>query len=349
MDMKKNILLGFITLFLTLIAIEGMLRSIGMEPAHAYEQKHVFKISPDSLIVVDKKLGWHLGTGTFSAYINNDLLFTCFINNRSNRVTQLNLQDTDVANQALLPKIFILGCSFTFGFSVPDSAAYPFLLQNTLPRYAVQNLGVPGYGLIQMYLSLKSEVEKGNKPNIVVVNYAKFHDERGALGLNWLRAFDYGQLQHEQKRHLQIDYPFGYLVNEDSLTIAYCKQIDWAKDFPLRNTFALVDLINTAYDNWKDERNEKIFVSISLHCACKISNYCRQNNIKLLFYGLDKEAKPLLDSLSKKGNHTLLSTVEIWKEELNCSPLDPGHPNAKAHQIYAHEVLAFMQKNKLLE
>jgi len=334
--MIKNVLLSFGIFLLLSFSVEGILRWKGLQPAHSKESAHAILFKPDSFCVKDDVLGWRLGTGEFETYQNRTLIYKSRTNGLHNRVTSLNPSSTTFDSSKT---IFLYGCSFTFGQSVPDSSNYPFYLQSLLPEYSVQNKAVPAYGLVQMYLSLKQDVEDGRKPDIAVINYAGFQDERTALGLNWTRRFRYGIEKNTAGKMFAINYPYGRLAKKDSLVIDYCAWANWPKDFPLRNRSAFVNLLNTRYDQWSDEHNKKAFSRVSLLCCNRIMEYCAQHNIKLLFYGLDEDAKPILDSLSGRKAVARLSSVHVIDEGFNCAPLDALHPSAKAHKIYASEVL----------
>src|SRR5215813_6804025 len=77
--------------------------------------------------------------------------------------------------------IWIFGCSFTFGWSVSDDESFPWLLQNDLPAYEVINFGTPGYGTLQGLIQLKEALTKEPAPALVVLFYARFHNERNTL------------------------------------------------------------------------------------------------------------------------------------------------------------------------
>jgi hypothetical protein len=53
------------------------------------------------------------------------------------------------------PEIWIMGCSFTHGWSLNDQDTYPWLLQARLPQYVVVNYGVEGYGTLHALLQLR--------------------------------------------------------------------------------------------------------------------------------------------------------------------------------------------------
>ncbi|MBE9116380.1 SGNH/GDSL hydrolase family protein [Lusitaniella coriacea LEGE 07157] len=66
--------------------------------------------------------------------------------------------------------VLIVGDSYTFGSDADDSYAWTNLLQQKDERLQVINLAVGGYGIDQMYVTLKEEIDSYN-PDLVMVAY----------------------------------------------------------------------------------------------------------------------------------------------------------------------------------
>ncbi len=65
-------------------------------------------------------------------------------------------------------RIAVLGDSFVFGFGVQDSESFPALLESQNKTREVLNLGVPGYGIDQIYLSYR-EIARQYHLDIVLI------------------------------------------------------------------------------------------------------------------------------------------------------------------------------------
>ncbi len=180
---KRNLFLLVISLLVCLVAAEVVLRWCGYEPAHKWEKQNILLVKPDSFFIKDEHLEWHLGIGVFETYLNNKFVFKSTMNSGRKRVTNFGSTVGSSNTQEQKSKIFTFGCSHAFGTAVPDSSHYPYYLQALLPEFDVQNLSVPAYGLTQMYLYLKQEVESGNKPELAVITYGEWQGERTLLGL----------------------------------------------------------------------------------------------------------------------------------------------------------------------
>jgi hypothetical protein len=64
--------------------------------------------------------------------------------------------------------IHIFGDSFAFGFNVNDDEAFPSLLNKKVNNYNILNYGVPGWGIIQMYLRTMDALENIKEGDIVI-------------------------------------------------------------------------------------------------------------------------------------------------------------------------------------
>jgi len=76
------------------------------------------------------------------------------------------------------PEIWIMGCSFTHGWSLNDQDTYPWVLQERLPDYEVVNYGVEAYGTLHALLQLRDALTTQSPPLVVIYAYASLHDER---------------------------------------------------------------------------------------------------------------------------------------------------------------------------
>lgn len=76
--------------------------------------------------------------------------------------------------------VLVLGDSFTFGIDANDREDWPGILQLLDERLNVINLGVGGYGIDQMYITLKETI-KLYKPHLVVAAYIDDNLKRSLL------------------------------------------------------------------------------------------------------------------------------------------------------------------------
>ena len=86
------------------------------------------------------------------------------------------------------PGIWIFGCSFTQGWRLNDEDTMSWKLQQRLPDHDVVNFGVGGYGTLQSLLQYRRALKDRSKPQIAILVYADFHDERNVRTGVWRDA-----------------------------------------------------------------------------------------------------------------------------------------------------------------
>lgn len=331
---KLNITALILSSFiLSILITEFLLRKIGYEPAHLNESNFILSIEPDSFEVSDANLGWRLGKGCYTTKVNDSPIFSHCTDDSYTRIIPVK------SNSNFCGIIHLYGCSYTFGYTVSDSENMAYYLQDSLISYKVINKGVPGYGLLQMYLLLKKDIEESLKPDIAVINYAKFQEERSPLNKEWIKAFKYAAIQSGGKDKFKIDYPFAVVTSGTNLNFHSMKWDDLPKDFYLRDKSAIVNLLETAIDRYNYEKIKDDLSFVNYCIAIETFRLCNKNKIKLLFCGIDTDSQKLLDTLKNDGIPTLYYDIDINIPEYNCHPLDPSHPSALAHKKYAYKII----------
>lgn len=342
--MKRTGLL-LLSLIVALFVAEAALRLLGFTPAHIGENNTGIRVEPDSFCVIDNTLGWRLGNGCYTTYLHNTaILYHCTDSLGNRQVLEYtHTIDTPVT------KLYLYGCSYTFGQSVSDTNNLAYYIQQASTHIQVVNKGVPGFGLTQMFLSLKQDVEHGRKPQVAVFNYAAFQDGRTPLNKAWARSFKYATELSYGKEFVDFKYPYSTLNNSNTIEIKYMPWNEMPTDFPLRAYSALSNLVNTNIDNYNEKSNAEGYKKTSMRLALAIADYCNKNNIKLVFGGFDSGSKQILEVMSKQANvKTLYYDVDISLPGNNCAPFDPFHPSPKVQLIYAGKLLALLNANKWL-
>ncbi len=94
-------------------------------------------------------------------------------------------------------EIWVLGCSFSFGYGVEAEEAWPGLLAAGPWRdRRVRNLAVIGYGTGQCLLRLRSMLASGAVPEQVVYGYLPDHVRRNANRAEWVDGMLARGLRH---------------------------------------------------------------------------------------------------------------------------------------------------------
>lgn len=345
----KILLLIIGALAATIAIAEMACRAAGIRPDKEFHEKNLVTVKPTPLLVKDSLLSWRLNAGEHTICIDDTPWFSCSINQEGDRVLPpLNGKDSNDL------RINFYGCSFTFGLSVPDTCHYPLYFQQQMAANGypcvVRNRGVPGYGLVQMFLSLKNDVIQDKKPDMAVFNYATFQDFRTELSRLYCEELNYSFFNEFSSVKKDEVVPFPYPeASGDSMVIVYTTLNELPHFFPMREHSSLVNLLNTRYSEYVDRKNEAQLHALSVKVALALVRYCNQHQIKLVFTGFDKPSAQLLQQLSSAGEvHTLLFKTDMLQDGYNCAPKDQGHPNALAHRQYAQELYEFMAQEKLL-
>lgn len=333
---------------LFVVAIEIFLRFIGIRPAH---DSH-FVAYPSRFFKDDSILGWKSEKGRFLlSKSKNTNTFPVEINKEGNRITS---NDSDKAVNRTRPVIHIYGCESIFGFSVSDSATCGYKLQEMIPDHRVINKAVIGYGLAQMYLSLKQSLIKGDTPQIAIFNYGYFQDIRTPTHEFWSSIIEYSLTEGNTHRFDKMQYPY-FEYSDDSLRLQYCPFGNMARDWPFRDKLSIINLLNTAKNFLPIllfNKNRRMHF-ISKKTANEIMRFCKLNHIIPIFACITPESKDILQDLYRKGYYVIDYDIMVYNKshapnEYNCGVLDPDHPNALAHTIFAQKMFAFLQTHTLL-
>lgn len=326
-------------LIVLILTSEFVLSLLGFETTRQLEKKHLLKTHPHSFIKEDNLLGWKLMKGNYFNSLNkHKIVYT--INQFGRRIT-INSSEKEVDSGN---KLFLFGCSFTFGQSVSNENTFPYLIQKDLKNLSVYNFGTPGYSLIQMLIQLKQEINNNNIPKIVILNYGYWLNERGAKGVQWLKRFNY---HSNQLTINEMNYPFGKIKNQ-KLDIYYLQKNQLDKDLLFSDVFLTLDLINS-FITTLQEVNISNQERIAIETIKEFQKICFQNDIEFLIFCFDRKGFNLIKNNKINDLRYSLSKVDISKNVYNCSPEDPSHPNNLANKIYKAEIIHSLKYSNILQ
>jgi hypothetical protein len=127
---------------------------------------------------LDAQYGWrHIPASSGRQFEPYGFNVKYHIDEKGNRVTKGSYD---------LPKILVLGCSFSFGHGVEDSEAYPMLLSEKFTSYKVVNAATNGWGTVQAWLRLQDELAQNQDLKAVVYGFIGHHRHRNYLRKSWL-------------------------------------------------------------------------------------------------------------------------------------------------------------------
>lgn len=162
---RPRLLLLLITLTICAAAIELMPRYVPalakLRPLpHTYVGDH--QNQPSSMLVVDPVTGWRL-----RPHVRRALGTVMFTNTYATNAQGFRTSIDAEALEGRRP-IVLVGDSFTFGVGVELEETFGSLVDQALDRTDVYNLAMPGFGLDQMWLSLRHQALP-LRPSLVIV------------------------------------------------------------------------------------------------------------------------------------------------------------------------------------
>lgn len=332
---RRTTLLLIYFLFLFVFFITGaeiLLRLKGFKPYKPAELS--VKIEPDGkLFCLDEEVGYAQLPGKFLVTLSNGYTFALTHLTNGLRATR-----ADGLVSRGKPAIWVMGCSFTHGWSLPDNQTYPWLLQEKLPDYDVLNFGVNGYGVVQSYFQFKKFMRELPKPRIVVFNYAYFHDERNTFLRSWKKSIvPYNKLGPISPPYARFDKNGCLVFHRNPATY---------QEFPLQRQLALSHFIEQLYNRLEDRW-------VRSHAVSKatlelFASECKTNGIEFVVAGITRGniTKDVLNFCSSKNIKTVDISVSLSDPKNRNLPYD-DHPGFPAQQHYAETLCNFLKGNIL--
>lgn len=236
------------------------------------------------------------------------------------------------------PQIWILGDSITYGWSVSDEEAYPWILHERLKDYEVVNFGVSGYGTLHSLIQLRDALQQGRVPRVVVLVYASWHDVRNTfirIRRKMLAPSAYlGPLNQPYAR-----------LNRDGRLEIFMDTVEY-REFPLMRYSAFVHALEETYDNYEERHAGSHEVTKAI--IKEMIGLCRARDTELVLAALthDPTTTDMSEYFRREGGKTVSIYVDMTKKENNNMPFD-SHPSALAHKQYAGMLEAFVRDNIL--
>lgn len=332
---QKNLHFYLYMLLISPLCLEIALRILHYKPFQ--QQAYQIKSNPSFCILPHESLGFALQPGTFTVQINEATPYQVTHGTDSLRVSSLG---DLVSSQA---QIFLMGCSYTYGMGVDDSLTFAYKLQEKFPQYRFRNFGVPGYGNVQSYLQVLTQLQHRNSPKMIILNFADFHLERNVLSSGFRRDLFMGFARsHTSLKADILRARIPYIKTDSSENIlTWCNWEQVYENWLGREIFASVNFLQGFSDRAnqltkKDEQG-------SLRLFEKIHALCLQHNIELLVTGLTQTDKThkVLNALKSKGINTLDISLDLTKPEYTQLPHD-SHPNSSAHRHYFKKISHYL-------
>jgi hypothetical protein len=244
--------------------------------------------------------------------------FTATIGQDGLRITSPGEQGAD------RPEVWILGCSFTWGYLLNDDETFPWIVQQGLPSARVRNFGCNGCGTIQQYLYLKRAAERQRRtPSIAVFVYNPFHLQRNTLSPSVV-----GEFRSQEASLGDPGYPVVELQRGGDLSV---------RMVPIFSPEA------ARIPPQSDARNSELARRI----VTGIGKLCSAMRVRPVFAVQSGSLNDELPVFAKGAGFELVDiAVPLTDSSYTFRPLDP-HPNARANRVYANRLLEALRRLKL--
>jgi len=325
---KKKILFSFTLLILLVVSFEVALRVVyyqkkagySLALIHGYHSLKYRLLSLASteelfernLYKKDPVLGYSIVPGIHSLGIRWRLIFsriwnfTATIDEEGYRTTSENPQQYGGKDE-----IWIFGGSFTWGWPLDNNRIYPWLLQERLEKFRVYNFGVNGYGNVQALLQLKRRISNHSPPRICIFVFnPELHLSRNVAAPSRLAQF---KTLHD----MDFQHPRAFIDKNGELAIELVplKPVDGSDP----------DII------YMQRTTMMIFKEIKRICDT-------YNVVTVLAFQTGPKGDPVIQFCKKIGFKIVDMYVNLVAG-YSMLPVD-GHPNQKAHKLYAHKLWA---------
>ena len=321
------LLISLLTLVL-LVGAELILRLAGRS---TWNPTYVpLAIEPGGRLYVDHPaLGYTHVPGRFQVELQDGYSFR--VSHAADTLRVTARADSVSPAPAARKEIWIFGCSFTHGWSLNDWETYPWLLQEELQNYKVRNFGVGGYGTVQSLIQFREALEtnKSGKPEIAILAYASFHDQRNVLTRNWRKS-----LAPFNEMGL-LFYPHVRIERQGELS--YRMSMVEYRELPLMRRSALSHSIEQSFNSLEEQSLDGHAATLQL--VGEFSNLAARAGVTLVIAAIRDGAATtdLLRWARGKEIPAVDISVDLRRDEYRNLPHD-RHPSPLANKIFAQKL-----------
>jgi len=318
--MGNLIVLAAATL-LSLGVCEVALRyAFDLKPLSQFNPRVTKHPSDKPFFLRDSEAGYTLNPGRFVLTFGDQggCAVVASHNEQGRRITKM------VPKKSATARIWIFGCSYTYGWSLNDYETYPWRLQGRFKEYDVQNFGVAGYGTLNSLRRYEQAIEREAEPDIVILAYSPLmHGMRDTASRGfrlWTRGFS--EIFGDRGR------PFARLGPAGEIQFGFLDR-EYVS-VPLSDHLSTAALLERSYNELHDRElhNREVGERLVLEFGKKV--LAQHGRFIVASVHGDHGA---LSSFRQAGLETLPMAVPHANRYRNL-PCD-GHPNAEANKLYA--------------
>jgi hypothetical protein len=291
-----------------------------------------FRVEPGGkLYEDDPQLGYRLKPGRFTVFMADGFPVETIHWSSPERAT------AEAESPAARPEIWMLGCSITYGWSVPDRETFPWLVQSSLPTKKIRNFGVPGYSDLMGLLRVRSEMKSGHRAAGVVLVYGSLHDERNAGLRRWQKTL----IRPRDDNIGPQAQPHARLDREGRLQMSSRPEGFW--EFPGMRHWSIPHAIEKRWT--KIEANAVPVVEISRRIIETTAREVEEAGAWFLLAGIENDSRTqtMLSWWQNRGGQAVDLSLDLEQPGMRNHPHDV-HPGPRAHRIFAKKLIPVLME-----
>lgn len=224
-------------------------------------------------------------------------------------------------------RVWVFGCSYTFGVILQDEETYCALLQARFPRWQIKNFGVSAYSTIQNLLQLEAELTV-EAPDIVIFGYFSGHRHRN-VGHPQIFVNQWKKHGHKPDWISSKFTPIASLDREGKLVFS---KVYHPSDIEQLSETAL---------QWKPSDLWMDMVTESVFRQALATVEAAGGHFYVALLGQEgppgSNGGPLEERLRRAGLRIIDAVPRGSEEETTFAPHD-AHPNAAANRYFAEKI-----------
>jgi hypothetical protein len=178
-----NFVLVLISVLVSIAAGEILLRQVYAGTPFSLGYVGEFQNRPSRNFIPDELTGWRMRPSHEFTWIKENVPHTYRSNAQGFRA------EADFAPSSSKKKIVLVGDSYTFGAGVDFEHTFGWVLQRSSPTRAVYNLGMPGFGIDQVWMSVRHQA-LDLKPDLIVAGIVDADFERSHIPYRAAEGFN---------------------------------------------------------------------------------------------------------------------------------------------------------------
>jgi hypothetical protein len=196
--------------------------------------------------------------------------------------------------------------------------------------YEVVNFGVAGYSTVQSLIQVREALQGGKKPEIAVLTYGSWQDERNCLARTWIKhIITYGATLKKNARLPCVK------IGRDNEPVFLYKKFKYHPTFLPRHS-ALVNLLDQKYNQlqWRLCRSNEV----SRATIREFARICKDNGVILLVTGLIEGPATCGIIEHCRDNGIMAADISVDRTVPANVGKDGNHPSPVANERFAEKL-----------